>query len=563
MDPQTIAFYESQAQQISARYEAVSSPVESYFAMAFPPGARVLDVGCGSGRDAARLLDCGYDAYGIEPSIGLRKAALTAHPSLAGRIGPGTLPEIGESFGGDFDGVLCSAVLMHVPDTELLDAALALRQLLKPHGRLLLSLPASRGEALVADRDSTGRLFSPYTAEAIALLFERLGFQSIGRWQTSDHLGRADTSWYTLLLELRHVGVQRPIDQIEAVLNRDRKEATYKLALFRALATMAMQEARSAVWLANGDVGIPIQRVAELWLLYYWPIFASARFIPQSKAEAAGGKPVKFREGLNKLIVQFENQGSHGGLTAWHLAQQSGRLDAQLVALLKGVLRSIAETIRDGPVTYSGGALESGPVFRYDRITRLVLMPSDLWREFSLLGHWIGDAVIVRWAALTQQFSHRQGITAGDVLPMLLAAPEAVRATAIAREVFTKEGVSACTWSGKRLRSDFVVDHAIPFSLWGNNDLWNLVPADPKVNISKSDKLPASELLHLRRPAILQSWELLRERLPVTFDRQAGHLLGGDLPCTKGWQAIMFSRYREAIELTALQRGVQRWTNAG
>jgi hypothetical protein len=187
-------------------------------------------------------------------------------------------------------------------------------------------------------------------------------------------------------------------------------------------------------------------------------------------------------------------------------------------------------------------------------------MPADLWREFSLLGHWIGDAVILRWAALTQQFSYRQGITSGDVLPLLLAVPETVRATAIARDAFKAESVAACTWSGKRLGADFVVDHAIPFSLWGNNDLWNLVPADPKVNLSKSDKLPASELLQLRRPAILQMWELLRERLPDTFDRQAGHLIGGQLPYSQGWKTTMFARYREAIELTGLQRGVPRWS---
>ena len=211
MDLQTIAFYENQAQTIAARYEAVKSPVECYFAMAFPPGSRVLDVGCGSGRDAARLLDHGYEAFGIEPSSSLRAAALAAHPGLAGRIGHGALPDICQDFGGEFDGVLCSAVLMHVPDAELLDAALALRKLLKPHGRLLLSLPASRGEALVSDRDNSGRLFSPYTAEAITLIFERLGFQPIGRWQSDDHLGREGTSWYTLLLELRHVGVQRPV----------------------------------------------------------------------------------------------------------------------------------------------------------------------------------------------------------------------------------------------------------------------------------------------------------------------------------------------------------------
>lgn len=41
----------------------------------------------------------------------------------------------------------------------------------------------------------------------------------------------------------------------------------------------------------------------------------------------------------------------------------------------------------------------------------------------------------------------------------------------------------------------FVIDHAIPFAFWGNNDLWNLLPADAAVNGQKSDKLPRPDLL--------------------------------------------------------------------
>jgi hypothetical protein len=82
-------------------------------------------------------------------------------------------------------------------------------------------------------------------------------------------LGRSGTSWTTLLLERRSGAQQRPIDQIESILNRDRKEATYKLALIRALAEIATQEARCAVWSGVGTVGVPIHRIAERWLLYY------------------------------------------------------------------------------------------------------------------------------------------------------------------------------------------------------------------------------------------------------------------------------------------------------
>jgi ubiquinone/menaquinone biosynthesis C-methylase UbiE len=53
MDTQTATFYQTQAADIAARYEAVNSPVERYFVAAFPNGGRVLDVGCGSGRDDA------------------------------------------------------------------------------------------------------------------------------------------------------------------------------------------------------------------------------------------------------------------------------------------------------------------------------------------------------------------------------------------------------------------------------------------------------------------------------------------------------------------------------
>jgi hypothetical protein len=113
------------------------------------------------------------------------------------------------------------------------------------------------------------------------------------------------------------------------------------------------------------------------------------------------------------------------------------------------------------------------------------------------------------------------------------------------------------------LRSDFAVDHVIPFALWGNNDLWNLVPADPKTNGNKSDKLPATELLHSRRAEILMNWDCLRAELPEPFDRQAQHLLGKPLAAHSAWKSELFSVMREAIEMTAIQRGVERWHPAG
>jgi hypothetical protein len=229
--------------------------------------------------------------------------------------------------------------------------------------------------------------------------------------------------------------------------------------------------------------------------------------------------------------------------------------------LHREALRSIAAAIRSGPVTYAGGALDSGRVFQFDGASRSVLMSAELWRELSLLGHWIIDAVIVRWAALTERFGHRQGIRSGDVLPLLLARPDPDRVTAVARGIYLAAHADRCVWSGRHLAArNFVVDHAIPFSLWGNNDLWNLLPADAGINARKSDRLPTGELLKSRQAHIQESWRLTREAMPQAFDRQAKQLLGHDLARGQSWEGELFTRVREAIELTALQRGIERWS---
>ena len=93
--------------------------------------------------------------------------------------------------------------MMHLPEQDLFDAAFALRNALRPHGRLLLSLPLARGDVAGGERGADGRLFKSYAPEYLQLLFERIGFQLVGRWDSDDALARAGTRWYTLLLESR------------------------------------------------------------------------------------------------------------------------------------------------------------------------------------------------------------------------------------------------------------------------------------------------------------------------------------------------------------------------
>ena len=71
MDQATLEYYARHAREVSERYEGVGSDdgIAYYVRYAFPEPCKILDVGCGSGRDAARLLANGYDVYGVEPCV--------------------------------------------------------------------------------------------------------------------------------------------------------------------------------------------------------------------------------------------------------------------------------------------------------------------------------------------------------------------------------------------------------------------------------------------------------------------------------------------------------------
>jgi SAM-dependent methyltransferase len=193
-DAQTSAFYEHWA---AHGEEADRSAISRHFEAAFTPGARVLDVGCGKGRDVVALLDMGFDAYGIEPNDAMRARALERHPRLASRVAAASLPDIGQPFGGGFDAVVCCAVLMHLSPHGLAAAFDAMGAVLQPHGRLLLALPAMRAALLVDGRDPDGRQFTNHAPEHVEHLLAGRGFALSQMEEIAT--ASTDTQWRVML----------------------------------------------------------------------------------------------------------------------------------------------------------------------------------------------------------------------------------------------------------------------------------------------------------------------------------------------------------------------------
>ena len=201
MDLATVTYYSKNAKAIAARYESVTSSFSNSFKDAFSPQSKLLDIGCGSGRDLALLATLGHDCFGADATPEFVALSQSLHPELKGKVLQASLPNLSTPFGGEFDGILCSAVLMHISETELAPSAASIKSCLKKNGRLLYSVPSKRLDVVTDNRDANGRLFIPDQSDRIQKIFEQLGFSLISKWSNADSLGRDSVEWVSVLME--------------------------------------------------------------------------------------------------------------------------------------------------------------------------------------------------------------------------------------------------------------------------------------------------------------------------------------------------------------------------
>jgi tellurite methyltransferase len=115
-----------------------------------PAGIRVLDAGCGSGRNLVYLLQAGYEVFGTDADPGSIAAVRRLGARLAPRIPVGNFriePVEALSFPDGFaDAVLSSAVLHFARDDEHFKAMLrSMWRVLRPGGLLFCRLASTIG----------------------------------------------------------------------------------------------------------------------------------------------------------------------------------------------------------------------------------------------------------------------------------------------------------------------------------------------------------------------------------------------------------------------------------
>lgn len=166
-DPDTIAFYEDRAPHwVFHSGEAHSHQLDAFLDR-LPPGAAVLELGCGGGRDAAHIKQRGFavDATDATP-------ALVARANQAFALGARVMAFDELDAEAAYAGVWAHASLLHCPRAALPDVLARIHRALVPGGWHFASYKLGDSEG----RDLLGRLHNFPSSEWLIAAYQAAGF---------------------------------------------------------------------------------------------------------------------------------------------------------------------------------------------------------------------------------------------------------------------------------------------------------------------------------------------------------------------------------------------------
>jgi ubiquinone/menaquinone biosynthesis C-methylase UbiE len=196
MTVSTIEYYKENSEALVRRYESADvSVIQQVILDVFTKGSHLLELGCGSGREASFLLANGYDVVAADGVASMLEGALELHPELDGRLSQLILPEPIVADSESFDGVYSIAVLMHLPKVQIETCIKDIYRVLKVGGRFLFSVSLYRDDTNDQDFDQKGRLFTSMPSEEWQRLCSTIGFKVQSVSTNGDGLGRGGIEW--------------------------------------------------------------------------------------------------------------------------------------------------------------------------------------------------------------------------------------------------------------------------------------------------------------------------------------------------------------------------------
>ncbi|ELJ5852322.1 TPA: class I SAM-dependent methyltransferase [Enterobacter kobei] len=165
------------------------------FTQHLPHGARVLDAGCGSGRDAKAFHEMGYLVDAFDASSAMVELA-KQHTGLPVKLM--TFSEI--DYKAQYDGIWCCASLLHVPSSELPAVMQKLADALKPGGVWYVSFKYGNGERVQGERR-----FTDLDEEGLRMGISNITDVAItSLWVTKDYRPERSERWLNGILHKKN-----------------------------------------------------------------------------------------------------------------------------------------------------------------------------------------------------------------------------------------------------------------------------------------------------------------------------------------------------------------------
>ena len=191
-----IEYYSKHSEWLINRYEKLApQALHAAWKHLLPDSqSMILDVGAGSGRDAAWLAEIGHSVVAVEPADNLRKKAIGLHSCDAIHWVNDWLPDLKEIHRLEqvFDVILVSAVWMHLAESDRAQAFESLYKLLAPAGIMIISFRNSPH----VDRPA----MYPVTGAEIRDMGRQFKLSVVINVQNDDLYNRADVRWQTVVM---------------------------------------------------------------------------------------------------------------------------------------------------------------------------------------------------------------------------------------------------------------------------------------------------------------------------------------------------------------------------
>jgi SAM-dependent methyltransferase len=169
VDEETLRFYSSNARAYAGREIAKHTRLTRFLAL-LPPGAKVLELGCGAGAASAEMIARGFD---VEPTDGSPEMAAEASRRLGRPVETLLFHDLSKV--ETFDGVWANACLLHVPRSELGQVLARIWRALKPGGHFYASFKAGEEDG----RDTLNRYYNYPSSDWL-----RATYSSAGNWSS-------------------------------------------------------------------------------------------------------------------------------------------------------------------------------------------------------------------------------------------------------------------------------------------------------------------------------------------------------------------------------------------